>query len=296
LDVYGTRASVETKTSVETIYCKTADAGTANVALAAYGANSRYAASVKCNYPLIPNSPTAFVDITDVTNPVINAVLPSVSEDVWGVEIRASDNSTVLYHDDLTDAGYSPLYTVVNNVTRSLDFYAYTYNLLGEYSSSYHLTYTIPSPSVSGLSVDDATKTVQWTGNNCTSYLIEVDTTSSAFSHLALSSKIARPVSGSTSTATTDTYFPLPDTQFFPQRWIRVTGVDALGSGTPASISHVYTPTAVVSFGSGEAVSIPAPATPATDPVIPTGLAGKFDAEVIKTSWANYRFNQERPY
>src|SRR5208282_2057920 len=128
ITVLGTRASCE-NASEETIYCKTVDNGTANATLTGYGANSQYAASVVCRFPFVPNPPTGFADLTDPTNPIINIVLPSVSDDVWGVEIRASDNVTVLYQSNLTDAGYAPTYTVVNNISLSLQFYLYTYNL-----------------------------------------------------------------------------------------------------------------------------------------------------------------------
>jgi hypothetical protein len=139
ITVYGTRASLE-EAAAETIYCKTKSNGSALTALTPYGALSRYAASINCGYPFPPQPPTGFVDISDFFNPIVNVILPSVAQDVWGVEIRAQDNTTVLYHDYLTDASYAPTYTVENNTNLSLLFYLYTYNLLGEYSTPYTLS------------------------------------------------------------------------------------------------------------------------------------------------------------
>lgn len=103
---------------------------------------SRYASSVRCAYPLVPNTPTAAVNGDTYHKPSVQVILPGVADDVWGIEIRADNNSTVLYHASLSDAGYSPLFVDEGNTSSSLSYYVYTFNLLGEFSASYHATGT----------------------------------------------------------------------------------------------------------------------------------------------------------
>jgi len=109
------------------------------------GKVSRYPSWIQINYPLIPDAPSATVqsNITDDSwlNPKITLHLPSDPTDVFGVEIRAADNTTVLYkYSDLAlslspdDAALTWEYQ-----NASLDYtavlYAYFFNTLGEYSS-----------------------------------------------------------------------------------------------------------------------------------------------------------------
>jgi hypothetical protein len=84
--------------------------------------------------------------------------------DVWGIEIRASNNSTVLYHKDLTDSGYLAAVIADNSVakSRSLSYFVYTYNLLGEYSTAFNVTASLPAPSASSVTTDEATMRVKW--------------------------------------------------------------------------------------------------------------------------------------
>jgi hypothetical protein len=132
-----TRASAEAGSS-ETVYCKTLTT--------AYGANSRFAAGLRCSFPLVPSAPTsATIDITDYINPKITVGLPTNQQDIWGIEVRASDNSTVLYKKDLVAAEFNPVITVAGNNKFSLSYFVYFYNLLGEYSSSYNATTTLPT-------------------------------------------------------------------------------------------------------------------------------------------------------
>jgi hypothetical protein len=280
LTFYGTRASVESNSAAETVYCKTQDSGLSNVAvLSAYGATSRFAASVACSFPFVPQPPTGFMDTTDIANPIVNVLLPSVADDVWGVEIRASDNATVLYQSNLTDSGYAPQYTVANNTSRSLNFYLYTYNLLGEYSASYNLIQTIPTPSASSLSVDEVTKTLKWTGSSATGYTVEIDATDNTFTHDVLNK------------TTPNQYFTLGDPDFFKQRYFRVTPYDAIGNGSSITASHVYTPDAVAEFNGNEVYAIPAPSNPTTNPTVPTGIQGKYDTEFIEQIWKEFHIN-----
>ena len=189
ITVYGTRGSIE-EAAAETIYCKTMSNGTSSGlngvfsnTLTPYGALSRYASSLKCGYPFIPQPPTGFIDFTDPGNPVVNLILPSVAQDVWGVEIRAGDNETVLYNSSLAASSYAPTYTVSGNIYRTLSFYLYTYNLLGEYSSSYYLTATVALPTAADLVFTASTLTLSWIGT-APNYKIDVDDTDSTFSNI----------------------------------------------------------------------------------------------------------------
>lgn len=226
--VLATRASLELNTTQETIYCKTKDA-TASGGSSVYGANSRFGGSVHVGYPLVPPSPTGFVDPTDISNPIVNLILPPVAQDVWGIEIRASDNSTVLYSANLTDAGFAPAYTWANGWSRNLSFYLYTYNLLGEYSAAYNLTYTIPTPSITSVSVDEVTKSLNWTSAHASSYSVEIDNTDETMSSIILSDIRAMPPKIPLITATS---VPLSDPDFFNLRWFRIIPYDVLGPGT----------------------------------------------------------------
>jgi hypothetical protein len=244
-------ASVETGTGVETQYFKTN--GTE------FGAMSRYAAGLRVNYPLVPPAPTATVTFADPVNPAIAIVLPTSLQDVWGVEIRASNNTTVLYHQDLTASGYTPTFTAAGNASRSLSYFIYTYNLLGEYCATpFNLTATIPTPSLSGLSVDETTGKLIWTGSNAAFYKVEV-ATDSGYTSILINKTV------------TEQAFPLDDENMLRQRYFRVTPQDTLGNGTAVTASHAHTPAGVVDALGGGAVnntdntySVPFPPTPTT--------------------------------
>lgn len=145
-----TRLSLE-KSPLNTVYCRTNGAR--------YGASSRFSAGVKTSLPLIPSAPVGSLDITDPANPVIHVTLPGNLTDVWGYEVRDSDNSTILatahYGDTGFGLGYDMTVTVANNTLRARSFYLYTFNLLGEYSDAYTLQLNIPKPMVSGFTFDD---------------------------------------------------------------------------------------------------------------------------------------------
>lgn len=232
---YGTMASIEMNSSVESIYVKTSSNIVPSLGTA-YGANSRYAAVVHTAYPLIPGAPTATVDTTDRVNPVISVTLPAVADDVWGIEVRASDNTTVIYSADLADAGYSPLVTVVGNSSRSLSYYVYTYNLLKEYSSSYHLTASIGTPTVASLAIADATKTLTWVGTDSTHYTVEVDSVDNSFN--------SEQIIDTTDVVDPTQFLILTSNDFFGHRFFRVTPRDAIGAGTGVILEHTYLPPA----------------------------------------------------
>jgi hypothetical protein len=273
-----TRVNVELNTLTETVYCKTNGS--------AYGAVSQFASGIKVGFPLIPATPSATIDVSNPLHPIVNVGLPVVMADVWGVEIRASNNSTVLYHKDLTDSGYLAAVIADNSIikTRSLSYFVYTYNLLGEYSTAYNATLTIPTPTASAAAVDDAQKLLYWTETNpALGYLVDVDATDGTFTHII------------TTPQTSSQTLLLSDPLFFNQRWFRITPFDALGNGTATTLSHVYTPTGVVEFNGNEVAVIPAPATPTTDPVVPTPL-NDYPRHVIDNGWGNYKNNRLRYY
>jgi hypothetical protein len=271
-----TRSSWELNTTFETAYVKTLST--------IFGAYSRYAAGMRVAFPLVPPViASATFDYTDVLHPVMTINLPTVQQDIWGVEIRASDQTTVLKKTDLIDAAYVPTWTYDNSSikTRSLDFYVYTYNLLGEYSTGTHVTTTIPTPTMTGLSMNDSTKYLSWTATSAAAYFVEVDKVSNAFANTSFQGFV------------TATAALCSDSEFFPQRWFRVTAYDPIGSGTNSVISHVYTPTSVVTFGSGEVQSIASPASPTTDPTVPSPYAG-YASDYVEASWKDYSINSGR--
>jgi hypothetical protein len=134
-----TRASLEVNTLTETVYCKT------NSTI--YGAMSRFAAGLKVSFPLVPPAITGAVSDNSIVpyKLVVTPTLPTTLQDVWGVEVRAADNTTVLYKKDLSDSGYVPQLTL-SFTTRTPNYKLYTYNLLGEYSSVFSFNPGIDSP------------------------------------------------------------------------------------------------------------------------------------------------------
>lgn len=228
-----TKAQLE-QSSTETSYTKTMST--------AYGQLSRYASAIRVNFPLVPPAPTATLDTvalalnSAVAN--ITPVLPTVTQDVWGVEIRASDNATVVYHKDLIDPNYVNTVSLVNTV-RSMSYYVYTYNLLGEYSTAYNLTNTIATPTITALSVDSATRTINWTTTGNPSYfVVAIDGTDNNMTHLLVNAQ------------TSDKFYQMLDQDFFAQRWIFVSCYDSLGSGSNlAAISHIATPPIALASG-----------------------------------------------
>lgn len=274
-----TRGSFETGTLTETVYCKTTSIP--------YGALSRYSAGLHVALPLIPNAPTAFVDTSKITELTITVTLPNVANDVWGYEIRASDNKTVLTHQDIIDAVSSDIITnsyqfqVTGNKSRNPTFYVYVYNLLGEYSPAYTAVGNVPNPTVASLAADDINKKLTWTGTNATSYLVELDDTSFQFKH------VVRSVS------TPDTHYAFADPDFFYARWIQVTPFDILGKGTSVTLFHNYDATAVIDISAAEVLNVPAPATPTTDPTVPAGFSGNTE-QIIALAWQQYAANKDR--
>jgi hypothetical protein len=279
-----TRASLEINTTSETVYCKTN--GTA------YGAVSQFASGVKVGFPLIPATPSATIDASDPLHPIVNVGLPVVMADVWGIEIRASNNSTVLYHRDLTDSGYLAAVIADNSIikARNLSYFVYTYNLLGEYSTAYNATLTMPTPAITAFVMDEPMSRLEWATSNAqnvTSYVLEMNPGSSY--------NAADPLYTSSSSGTIALYSgQVAGSSFFNAWHFRITPFDAMGAGTAMDLNHSYTATGVVEFNGNEVAVIPAPATPTTDPVVPTPLSD-YPTAVIGAGWRNYGTNSRRP-
>lgn len=266
-----TRAMVELGTATPTIYCKTNSI--------VYGATSKFSTALHCAFPFVPPEPTATINTADPLHPIITAILPGTETDnsaagiaglnnagpsladIWGYEIRASDNSTVLEHNDLVNTSNTLAYTYDNssNSSRSLTFYVYFYNLLGEYSTGYQLTWSVAAPSVTAVSVDETTQKVVWTttstGLGTYTTQVEVDATDNTFTHDVVNTKVSLGLSLAIGTPGVSEY-PLSQKDFFEQRWIRVTPFDVMGAGTAVVLSHVYTPTAVIEFDANEVYSV----------------------------------------
>lgn len=265
------RASLEIGVSSETVYAKTA--------AVVFGAMSRFAAGLHVAFPLIPVAPTAYITYTDPTQITINVVLPSAVSDVWGTEIRASDQTTVLYSDMLIDSAYNPSF-VVQNTGRSLSYWVYTFNLLGEYSPGYHLTMALPTPSVTGVAVDDAAKMLNWTNGSANQGVViqaTFDNTvaSASYPTLGTVTTINTSISynNSDGSATTVSSISLPDGDFFPTRTFTITPYDVLGSGTPASVTHTYNVNPLVDFSSAECGAVDASTTSTSPPSYPAVVA-----------------------
>ena len=119
------------------------------------GKVSRYPTLIQINYPLVPSLPSAVLDSSDRLFPEVSLFLPADSTDVFGVEIRDSDNTTVLYQYGDLALAISPddpaLIWVWDNSAsklRTKTLYAYCWNTLGEYSSAHQIDISMPAPGV----------------------------------------------------------------------------------------------------------------------------------------------------
>jgi hypothetical protein len=235
-----TRMSVELGTQ-ETIYCKTN--------ATAYGATSRFSKGVHTVLPLIPPPPTASGNFTKINAPVISVILPANLTDVWGCEIRAADNTTVLFNTALVNATLTPptvsgdtsmvLQTVVPALSRrAYSYWVYTFNLFGEYSSGFQFTGTISPPTVTNLNIVNSEKMLVWTGSNATAYAVYIDKTDMTLQDLSVTAD------------TINTYYPLSDVDFFNLRYIVVIPYDAIGQGNNEGGFFEYLPDSITSFTS----------------------------------------------
>lgn len=269
-----TWVSLEVNTLTETVFCKTLDTP--------YGATSRNSACVRVAFPGIPPAPTATIDVTSITAPIVNVQTPDAMQDVFGIEIRQSDGITVVYHKNLSDADFLPYWTNQTNVLRAQTFNVYTFNLLGEFSDPYVASITIPAPSAAQLVVDDVNRVLRWANIGAAGVLVEIATDSN-FANITFH------------TVTASQSINIGDTEFYPARWFRVTAYDAIGpTSTPSVVFHHYTP-APVTLGPVNVIAVPAPATPTTPPTFhPTIVTGGFVAPVLRELWGNYSANGGR--
>lgn len=237
----------------------------------ASGALSRYPAVVRIVFPLIPRTPTATIDYSDAVNPVVN-VDPEILTDPDAYGFVITDNAgNILYK--ISNLALLPTdlaWTYKGNASRALTFKLYAVNLLGEQTPTTTITATIPTPSVSGLAVDETTGTLKWTGTSATQYLVEI-ATDAAYTNIILSK------------TTTDQFFRLDDENTLRLRYFRITPQDALGSGTAATASHSHAPAGVTELtNTNEVFVVPQMPTPTTDVTVPSPI----------TSWSS-EFQEE---
>jgi hypothetical protein len=195
---------------------------------------------------------------------------PALLQDVWGYELRADDDTTVLYHEDLVDGTYTGEVTIAAT-SRSALYYLYSYNLLGEYSAvpnTASFGSVAPDP-ITNLRVDDSTATLLW------------DFSSTLISGSSFSVSVSTDntfVTPTVQASTAVTSFPIPQSEFFADRFFRVVYADPLGLSAPVTIEHVYTPTGVTAFGSNEAIPVEPPPTGSSSPVPPSNLPAAYDS------------------
>jgi hypothetical protein len=178
--------------------------------------SSRFSTLLLANgYPLTPPSPSTSSSIFIGSNIIYTIILTSTA-DVYGVEIRATDNTTVVYHSlfnssaDLTFVQPNPGgITVINN------YNFYTFNSHGDYSLPTVIsgtTSTVPAPNPpTGLTfvatdyvkAGDGTiiaeATVDWTASTTTdvTYLIRYVTHGNTnYSYLAVSNATIATITG----------------------------------------------------------------------------------------------------
>ena len=263
-------ASIELNTSVETVFCKTAGSP--------YGANSRYASAVRVNLPLVPPPPTSVLSFTQNLDPIVSLTLPQIAMDVWGFEIRAADNSTVLEHQDVANVGVSPSLSMPTVTDRNVQYYCYTYNLLGEYSTPNIVGFPLPTPTITESVIVDATKMLEWSSTDSLGFKVEI-ALDSGFTQLAVNQTVS------------DNFFQLADPDFFGARWFRITPFDSLGNGDAVVAEHAYTPDPVVSLGTNEVGVIVGPANSNSNAIsVPSNFA-KYGSEYSTIAIAMWKTN-----
>jgi len=253
------------------------------------GKVSRYPTLIQINYPLVPSLPSAVLDSSDRLFPEVSLFLPADSTDVFGVEIRDSDNTTVLYQYGDLALAISPddpaLIWVWDNSAsklRTKTLYAYCWNTLGEYSSAHQIDISMPAPAVSGLTLDETDQSLHWDADSTAIYYEVQVSPSAGFS----------PVSAS---GTIDgTSFGLTPEDVVQLHYFRVRGADPLGVGNWASDSHSYTPVTLSEWdNTNEITSVPVPATPIDDPVVP-GPFADHEKDVQDEGWRIYHQHKVR--
>ena len=227
------------------------------------GLVSRFPTAIRLLYPLPPNAPTATVDATNRLKPIIKLALPGSADDVFGVEIRDSDDTAVLYRYEGVALAVTPddpaLDFVWDNAgaVRSKTLYAYTFNLLGEYSSQVAVNISMPAPTVSGLTLDEADQSLRWTANADADESEVQVATDAGFSSIVAQGRVK------------GTRFPLAVQDVVGTRYYRVRHYDEIGAGSWDSTGspHSYTATGPAAFNNTDHVeSVGFPPAPGTDP------------------------------
>ncbi|MDE2098291.1 MAG: hypothetical protein KGL39_13645 [Patescibacteria group bacterium] len=252
---------------------------------------SRRTSVVQINAPTKPLPPAA-ASINGVTsaNPVMTVVLPLDIQNVQGIEIRAADNVTVLFHRDwLTQSDLQFLLPPMTQ--RVMTFYVYIYNLIGGYSDPLVVTETYPTPGVTGLTVDEDSVALVWSPVNLpTSYQVAIE--GQIFRQLnSVLSTVNVVASGGQVT------LPLGLMDMLAQRTFVVMAFDQFGIGTGQSLAHVHAPQPVTLWNDPDTVAwVIAPSNPVTPPTPPgggggfggTGGGGGGSDEYVKKSWEIY--------
>lgn len=120
---------------------------------------SRYPTVIKAaGIPSIPATPLASSNADILGDTVYVTINLGDTTDLFGLELRASDNSTILFQQDTIKntnllASRGVELTVPGNVSRSVAYYAYTYNHRNEYSAVRTLTDTMPVPATPTVTV-----------------------------------------------------------------------------------------------------------------------------------------------
>lgn len=125
---------------------------------------SRYTTEIGITAPLQPSPVGGSVDFngqdqdnSTPTQPAVNLTLNGNTEDVYGVEIRAADNATVLYRAVYTSAGDLSFLYSNSSLSRVLEFYGYAFNLLNTYSDPTYIVGTLQQPATPNAYVSSIT-------------------------------------------------------------------------------------------------------------------------------------------
>ena len=245
------------------------------------GKTSRYPALIVIHLPLIPGAPSsAEIDDSNRLYPVISLSLPTDASDVYGVEIRDSDDTTVDYlFESLalpaspSSPGLSYKFNNTSVLTRSKTFYAYCFNLLREYSSSLGVNLDMPAPTPSGVGINEDAQALTWlAADGADSYDAQI-ATDAGFTALAASGSLD------------GTSFALALEDVVQTRYYRVRGEDSLGLTSWVSGSHTYSTTGPSGWDNVYNInSLPVPSSPSSDPNIPAEFSD-FATELQAQSW-----------
>jgi hypothetical protein len=228
--------------------------------------SSRVSRVLRVVYPLVPSTPSVTVDITDVFHPLLTFSILGDVRNVAGIEIRDSDNATVLLQRRYFST--ADLQWAFDNSTlkqRNFTWYLYTFDLQWEYSLAAVLTFSIPAPAVS-LSFDAPGQAVVGALTAGSSETIEYQVFKDV--SLTMLSASGTQASNTDANGAAVNRFLLTVEDVVQERWLRARGADALGQGSWSStLYHLYVTTGVNSFdNTNNLESVALPPTPDTPP------------------------------